>query len=183
MPLELTPEAKAARDLAKRCVPPGEALQLGLLASAIYHASDLHERIPLHRQLLNLTLEIGDLLLLVLDLGLPGMDGLDVARAIRRDSHLPIIMLTARDDELIRLGHGQYLLPGLIVATLVWRNLDIDSGDRGLLSRLDTPGLVLMAVFLGSLEFVLEEGPGGRTGDNIGRYAGHPCVLPPPDPR
>ncbi|MDI4661578.1 MULTISPECIES: DHA2 family efflux MFS transporter permease subunit [Cobetia] len=52
------------------------------------------------------------------------------------------------------------LVPGLIVATLVWRNLEIDRGDRGLLSRLDTPGLVLMAVFLGSLEFVLEEGPG-----------------------
>jgi len=40
---------------------------------------------------------------LVLDLGLPGMDGLDVARAIRKDSMLPIIMLTARDDELDRI--------------------------------------------------------------------------------
>jgi DNA-binding response OmpR family regulator len=40
---------------------------------------------------------------LVLDLGLPGMDGLDVARTIRRDSTLPIIMLTARDDELDRV--------------------------------------------------------------------------------
>lgn len=46
MPLELTPEAEAARDLAKRCVPPGERLGLGLLASAIYHTSDLKERIP-----------------------------------------------------------------------------------------------------------------------------------------
>jgi DNA-binding response OmpR family regulator len=41
--------------------------------------------------------------ILVLDLGLPGMDGLDVARTIRRDSTLPIIMLTARDDELDRI--------------------------------------------------------------------------------
>jgi two-component system alkaline phosphatase synthesis response regulator PhoP len=40
---------------------------------------------------------------LVLDLGLPGMDGLDVARAIRRESALPIVMLTARDDELDRV--------------------------------------------------------------------------------
>jgi len=40
---------------------------------------------------------------LVLDLGLPGMDGLDVARAIRRDSTMPIVMLTARDDELDRV--------------------------------------------------------------------------------
>ncbi|HLJ73629.1 MAG TPA: response regulator, partial [Thermoanaerobaculia bacterium] len=34
--------------------------------------------------------------LVVLDLGLPRLDGFDVARAIRRDSDLPIIMLTAR---------------------------------------------------------------------------------------
>ncbi len=27
---------------------------------------------------------------------------------------------------------------------------------------------------------LLAEGPDGRTGDNIGLYAGHPCVLPPP---
>src|SRR5437867_13111633 len=41
--------------------------------------------------------------LVVLDLGLPGVDGLDVTRAIRRDSSLPLIMLTARDDELDKL--------------------------------------------------------------------------------
>ena len=41
--------------------------------------------------------------LLVLDLGLPGMDGLDVARTLRRESNLPIVMLTARDDELDRV--------------------------------------------------------------------------------
>jgi DNA-binding response OmpR family regulator len=41
--------------------------------------------------------------LVVLDLGLPGVDGLDVTRTIRRDSNLPVIMLTARDDELDKL--------------------------------------------------------------------------------
>jgi DNA-binding response OmpR family regulator len=41
--------------------------------------------------------------LVVLDLGLPGIDGLDVTRAIRRTSSLPVIMLTARDDELDKL--------------------------------------------------------------------------------
>ena len=40
---------------------------------------------------------------MVLDLGLPGMDGLDVARALRRETSLPIVMLTARDDELDRV--------------------------------------------------------------------------------
>ena len=33
--------------------------------------------------------------LVVLDLGLPGLDGLDVTRALRRDSNVPVIMLTA----------------------------------------------------------------------------------------
>src|SRR3954469_6882899 len=52
--------------------------------------------------------------LVVLDLGLPGADGLDVTREIRRDSTIPIVMLTARDDELdkllgLELGADDYL--------------------------------------------------------------------------
>jgi two-component system alkaline phosphatase synthesis response regulator PhoP len=42
--------------------------------------------------------------LVVLDLGLPGLDGLDVARALRRDSDVPILMLTARTDEADRIA-------------------------------------------------------------------------------
>jgi DNA-binding response OmpR family regulator len=41
--------------------------------------------------------------LVVLDLMLPEVDGLDVARAIRRESDVPLIMLTARVDEADRL--------------------------------------------------------------------------------
>ena len=41
--------------------------------------------------------------LIVLDLNLPGMDGLDVCRTIRRESDVPIIMLTARVEEVDRL--------------------------------------------------------------------------------
>jgi two-component system alkaline phosphatase synthesis response regulator PhoP len=41
--------------------------------------------------------------LVILDLNLPGMDGLDVCRALRRDSDVPIIMLTARLEETDRL--------------------------------------------------------------------------------
>lgn len=40
---------------------------------------------------------------LILDLNLPGMDGLDVCKAIRRDSNIPILMLTARVEEADRL--------------------------------------------------------------------------------
>ncbi|HEX6488584.1 MAG TPA: response regulator transcription factor [Candidatus Dormibacteraeota bacterium] len=42
--------------------------------------------------------------LVVLDLGLPGMDGLDVARSLRREGELPIIMLTARTEEADRVA-------------------------------------------------------------------------------
>lgn len=41
--------------------------------------------------------------LVVLDLNLPGLDGLDVCRALRRESSVPIIMLTARAEEMDRL--------------------------------------------------------------------------------
>lgn len=41
--------------------------------------------------------------LVLLDLNLPGMDGLDVAREIRRKAETPIIMLTARVDEMDQL--------------------------------------------------------------------------------
>src|SRR3989442_1054305 len=52
--------------------------------------------------------------LVVLDLGLPGLDGLDVARSLRREGEVPIIMLTARTEESDRivgleLGADDYL--------------------------------------------------------------------------
>jgi DNA-binding response OmpR family regulator len=52
--------------------------------------------------------------LIVLDLGLPGIDGLDIARSLRRDGAVPIIMLTARTEESdklvgLELGADDYL--------------------------------------------------------------------------
>ncbi len=41
--------------------------------------------------------------LVVLDLMLPGMDGLDVCRMLRKESNVPIIMLTARVEETDRI--------------------------------------------------------------------------------
>jgi two-component system alkaline phosphatase synthesis response regulator PhoP len=42
--------------------------------------------------------------LIVLDLGLPEIDGLDVARALRRDTTIPIVMLTGRGDEADKIA-------------------------------------------------------------------------------
>jgi two-component system, OmpR family, alkaline phosphatase synthesis response regulator PhoP len=52
--------------------------------------------------------------LVVLDLGLPELDGLEVTRSVRESSRVPIIMLTARDDELdkllgLELGADDYI--------------------------------------------------------------------------
>ena len=52
--------------------------------------------------------------LILLDLGLPELDGLEVTRRLRRDSGVPIIMLTARDEETdkvvgLELGADDYV--------------------------------------------------------------------------
>jgi len=66
--------------------------QAGFSTAAIYDGS---QAIPAYRQ------EKPDLVLL--DLNLPGQDGIDVCRALRRESAVPIIMVTARSDEADRL--------------------------------------------------------------------------------
>ncbi|MCI0509035.1 DHA2 family multidrug resistance protein [Chromohalobacter marismortui] len=52
------------------------------------------------------------------------------------------------------------LVPGVLVSVAVWRLLDIDRPDHRALRHLDLIGLALLALFLGTLEFSLEEGPG-----------------------
>jgi two-component system, OmpR family, alkaline phosphatase synthesis response regulator PhoP len=92
--------------------------------------------------------------LVVLDLGLPKMDGLDVTRALRQHSNVPIIMLTARVEESdklvgLELGADDYLTkpfsPRELVARVraVLRRVDRgpDAGDvlRGGDVVLDVP--------------------------------------------
>ena len=50
------------------------------------------------------------------------------------------------------------IIPGILVCVLVWRFLDIDRPDWALLKKIDFVGIALIAVFLGSAQFVLEEG-------------------------
>src|SRR5512140_2127815 len=73
--------------------------------------------------------------LIVLDLGLPQMDGLDFTREFRRSSNAPIIMLTARSEETdkligLELGADDYITkpfsPKELVARVrvIWRRID-----------------------------------------------------------
>jgi DNA-binding response OmpR family regulator len=50
-----------------------------------------------------LALEQNDIRLAILDLQLPDADGFDVCRAIRSTSRLPIVIVTARDEEVDRI--------------------------------------------------------------------------------
>jgi DHA2 family multidrug resistance protein len=51
------------------------------------------------------------------------------------------------------------VVPGIVVAVAVWLLIDIDKPELSLLRHFDFCGLVLMALFLGCLEYALEEGP------------------------
>ncbi|MDH4119289.1 MAG: response regulator transcription factor [Acidimicrobiia bacterium] len=76
--------------------------------------------------------------LVVLDLGIPGIDGLDVTRTLRRTSETPIVMLTARAEESDRivgleLGADDYVTKPFSPKELVAR-------VRAVLRRTHRPG-------------------------------------------
>ncbi len=91
--------------------------------------------------------------LIVLDLMLPGMDGLDVCRAIRRESDVPIIMLTARAEETdqligLELGADDYITKPFSPRALVAR-------VRALLRRAGGNLLQQETIRIGDLELDL----------------------------
>jgi DHA2 family multidrug resistance protein len=51
------------------------------------------------------------------------------------------------------------IVPGVAVAVTVWFLVDIDKPELSLLRHFDLCGLILMALFLGCLEYALQEGP------------------------
>jgi two-component system alkaline phosphatase synthesis response regulator PhoP len=86
--------------------------------------------------------------LIVLDLGLPKMDGLDVTRTLRKHSNVPIIMLTARVDERdklagLELGADDYLTkpfsPRELVARVraVFRRADLGAARGDVIRAAD----------------------------------------------
>jgi len=64
--------------------------------------------------------------LIILDIMLPGMDGLEVCRILRKEMNTPVIMLTARDDEIDRVvglevGGDDYLTKPFSMHELIAR--------------------------------------------------------------
>jgi len=88
--------------------------------------------------------------MIVLDLGLPGLDGLDVTRTLRKSSDVPIIILTARAEESDRivgleLGADDYLVKPFSPKELVAR-------VRAVLRRVDASVEAPALVRAGDLE-------------------------------
>lgn len=103
--------------------------------------------------------------IVLLDLNLPGVDGLDVAREIRRKSNTPIIMLTARVEETdqlvgLELGADDYITkpfsPRLVVARV-----------RALLRRTESGPSQPEVLRVADLEIDLLEHRVKRGGDDI----------------
>jgi DNA-binding response OmpR family regulator len=64
--------------------------------------------------------------LVILDVMLPGLDGFEVCRALRRETIVPILMLTARDDEVdkvvgLELGADEYMTKPFSMRELIAR--------------------------------------------------------------
>jgi len=103
--------------------------------------------------------------LIVLDLNLPEMDGLDVCRALRRKSDVPIIMLTARVEETDRLiglelGADDYITKPFSPRELVARVRAVLRRVRG---GVHQPGLIRV----GDLEIDLHGHRLSRAGESI----------------
>ncbi len=94
----------------------------------LYNLEKSHYRVLIARdgvQALKIAQEISPDLV-ILDLMLPGMDGLEVCRALRKEGDIPIIMLTARDEEVDRvvgleLGADDYVVKPFSVRELLAR--------------------------------------------------------------
>ncbi len=103
--------------------------------------------------------------LVLLDLNLPGMSGLDVARKIRRQAQTPLIMITARveeSDQLVGLeiGADDYITkpfsPRIVVAKV-----------RALLRRVKSSPSPKGQVTLGELEIDADAHTVTKSGDSI----------------
>jgi DNA-binding response OmpR family regulator len=93
--------------------------------------------------------------LIVLDLMLPGISGWDVCRAIRKDSNVPIIMLTAREDTTdkivgLELGADDYVTKPFDPKELVSR-------VKAVLRRTESKTVVSHQIVVGTLSIDAEK--------------------------
>ena len=97
------------------------------VAGAIVDGLAMHRLDAVHlRRGQDILLRHGEFTVVVLDLGLPDMDGIDVVRDLRKVTAIPVVILTARDDERsvvrgLRAGADDYLVKPARMAELLAR--------------------------------------------------------------
>ncbi len=103
--------------------------------------------------------------LVILDLNLPGMDGLDVARTIRRQDDTPIIMVTARVEETdkligLELGADDYV-------TKPYSPREVVARVRTVLRRVQTSQNTSKVIRIADLEIDIDSYSVNRAGDAV----------------
>ena len=107
--------------------------------------------------------------LVLLDVMLPGLDGFEVCRILRRESGAPILMLTAKGDEVdmvvgLELGADDYVTKPFSMREVIAR-------ARALLRRAETPAAEPQTLASGDLRVDLRARSAHR--------AGNPLALKP----